>query len=390
MNNENFEHVGRNIRAIRRRRHLTQAELARKLGMRPGPVNCIEKGRNLPSAPVLHKLSQILEVAIDTFFQPSVGPATLSESGSTYLAYHQDSRKLGPCALLARTSEESEGMPEELCSLVTALADAFLTLEDLCGAMKCAELPLGIPFARTEAGIRHLCERVRRILGISDAVIFDYLELLENAGLRVIFTPLPEDIDSMSCHDTDNGNAFVFIDHASSTSERLLFRLCYELGRLYVHAPERYNTMIPGYIGNDLRGKPFTEDRAARRFAGLFLMPEAALTTSVRQLGIRVDEWTMELLCRIKHRYGVSAEAMLYRLKELKLITETASEELKADIYLHYSQTRNSEPDASLRMLTPNGRLGDLLLMAARRASTREEAEHIHDVLKELDLPGIP
>jgi len=393
MSNEHLDHVGRNIRAIRRRRHLSQTELAKRLGMRPGPVNCIEKGRNLPSAAVLHKLSQVLEVPIDAFFQPAVGPTTPTikgEAGTTYLAYSADARALGPCALLARTEEESQKMPDTLCTLVTTLADTFLTLEDLCGAMKCAELPLGIPFARTEQGIRQLCDRVRRILGVSDAVIFDYLELLENAGLRVLFVPLPEGVGSVSCHDVENGNAFLFVDDAGSTPERRLFRLCYELGRLYVHAPERYNTTRPGHIGMDSRRKPFTEDRTARRFAGLFLMPEAALGATVRQLGIRPGEWTQDVLYRVKHRFGVSAEALLYRLKELHLISEQVSATLKEGILQHYREHDNSEPDATRRILTPNGRLGDLLLLARQRPGSRDEAEKMREILVQYGLPGIP
>jgi transcriptional regulator with XRE-family HTH domain len=66
--NHNPQQVAGNIRAIRRRRNLSQAELARLLGMRPGPVNNIEQGRNLPSAKVLCKLAAVLDVPIDNLF----------------------------------------------------------------------------------------------------------------------------------------------------------------------------------------------------------------------------------------------------------------------------------------------------------------------------------
>ena len=57
------------MRAIRRRRHLSQVEFARRLDMRPGPVSNIERGHNLPSAPVLCKMAEVLDVPVDAFFE---------------------------------------------------------------------------------------------------------------------------------------------------------------------------------------------------------------------------------------------------------------------------------------------------------------------------------
>ena len=55
--------------------------------------------------------------------------------------------------------------------------------------------------------------------------------------------------------------------------------------------------------------KPFTAHRAARRFAATFLVPTKAVSDTVEQLGIQRKRWSYELLLRIKHRFGVSAEA---------------------------------------------------------------------------------
>jgi len=89
--------------------------------------------------------------------------------------------------------------------------------------------------------------------------------------------------------------------------ERQLFRLAYELGRIYFHTSGGKGAKKTGC------GRMKAE-HAARRFAALFLMPEDAVCTTVHQLGIQQDQWTWELLLRIKHRFGVSAESLLYRL----------------------------------------------------------------------------
>jgi len=77
--------------------------------------------------------------------------------------------------------------------------------------------------------------------------------------------------------------------------------------------------------------------------------------------------WSWELLLRLKHRFGVSAETFLYRLDELDLIAPNRLNEIKARIKAHYAATHNAEPDGSRRILSPNGRLGDLLLISAAR-----------------------
>jgi hypothetical protein len=96
--------------------------------------------------------------------------------------------------------------------------------------------PLCLAMPHTENGIEDFAMRVRALLGIGPGVIFDYLELFENAGLRVIFAPLPGEVESAACHDPVSENAFLFVSTAGpATAERQLFRLVCELGRIYCH-----------------------------------------------------------------------------------------------------------------------------------------------------------
>jgi len=121
---------------------------------------------------------------------------------------------------------------------------------------------------------------------------------------------------------------------------------------------------------------------AARRFAALFLLPADAVVASVRQVGIDTDQWNWDMLMRLKHRFGVSAETFLYRLEELELIAKFVRDRLKSEIYAYYTGHGNAEPDSSRRILTPNGRLGDLLLAAEIKAVGRDEIAEIRATLK--------
>ncbi len=86
----------------------------------------------------------------------------------------------------------------------------------------------------------------------------------------------------------------------------------------------------------------------------------------------------------------ISAQSFLIRLGELQLINEKAATGLKGRIEAHYQRTGYGEPDATRRILSPNGRLGDLLSITSRNKETAEEALAIGRTLRGLKLEGVP
>ncbi len=128
--------------------------------------------------------------------------------------------------------------------------------------------------------------------------------------------------------------------------------------------------------------KTFTARHGANRFAATFLMPKKSVCDTVNQLGIQKKHWSYELLLRIKHRFGISAEAFLYRLNELDLIDPALIEPLRKKIFDHYDKTTFGEPDFSRRLLTPNGRLWDLMLTGKKVDDGRDEVLRIEQTLK--------
>lgn len=360
--------IGKRIRELRRRQHLTQAALAARVGIRTGPMNTIENGHHLPSLPVLHRVSGVFGVDVDRLLSPVALPYMIREhdaqhgysvvrSEDVFIA--EAASYAADRALLIRFDPPECPLDESACDCIEKVAHAFLALEDISKVQKEAGIPLDLKLPVRESGLARYVGNVRNLLGVSDAVIFDYLELFENAGLRIVFLPLPAGVESISCYDRVNRNVFFFIANELNV-ERQLFRLCYELGRIYL-----YNG---GLRGKRKLGR-LDAEHAARRFSALFLMPEEAVACSVCQVGVDRGEWTWELLMRLKHRFGVSAEAFLYRLDELGLIARPLRDRLKNEIYAFYKAHAYAEPDSTRRILTPNGRLGDLLLAASLRNS---------------------
>jgi Zn-dependent peptidase ImmA (M78 family)/transcriptional regulator with XRE-family HTH domain len=368
----NLGFIGKNIRKLRRQRSWTMAELAAKVGMSEVPLGRIERGVNAPSASVIYRLSKELGVSVDTLF---------AEDNQNFRSL-QYGKARDPFP--ATTSEKNEELPSRIKTMSRDIIEAFCALEDICKAQKRANIPLVIPFDPTIRGMEMLSEKVRRFAGIEQGIVFDYFELFETLGFRVIVVPLPKDIHSFSYYDTLNQNAFFFLA-ARQNPERQLFCLACELGKVLIltHTIQQGVELFePDGAPDPSSEKQFTAYRAANRFAATFLMPAKAVGDTVKQLGIQRNRWSYELLLRIKHRFGVSAEAFLYRLDELDLIDPSLVQPLKAKIHEHYGKTDFGEPDFSRRLLTPNGRLWDLVLTGKESKEGREEALEIEKVLK--------
>jgi transcriptional regulator with XRE-family HTH domain/Zn-dependent peptidase ImmA (M78 family) len=377
--------IGRNIRFFRRSRNWTLLQLANRIDIREGPLGRIERGLNLPSATVIYRLSKAFGISVDALFSPELSQvqATIDNNDSFFVTIEPD----------------PDPLPKNLLNACHEIMAAFHALEDICGVQKYAYLPLSIPFDPDYNGMDRLAARVRTYLGANDAVVFDYFELFENFGLRIIVFPFPGnagDIASVSFHEPAFNNAFFFLN-SRNNPEKQLFSLCLELGKILVFNEMRLRKApvfpaAPQKAGKQEKtevDRPINEIRAAKRFAATFLMPEKAVRSTVGQLGITPDTWSWELLVRIKHRFGVSTEAFLYRLDELDLINKSLRGNFQCRIKKFYNATNYAEPDDSRRCLTPNGRFFDLVLTAGTVKGAEKEVAAIKQLYERLKISYI-
>jgi Zn-dependent peptidase ImmA (M78 family)/DNA-binding XRE family transcriptional regulator len=370
-NAESMQAVGDNIRALRRREHMSQGEFARRLGMRQGPVCNIEQGKNLPSAQVLLRMADVLRVTTDQILRPAGAPSpanSIHDNMNERVLVPVIRHPGGPANPLAAT--DSCGTPG--LSVVGVVARDYLALEDLCQVPRQARIPLQLGFDLTTDALERLARQVRALFGVGQAVVFDHFELFENHGLRMVLMPLGSVLPGLAYYDAANCNVFIVINDAQNP-ERQIFTLVYSLGRILIHNRAGSEKEAP-------QGREARHDKAARRFAAAFLMPEESVRTSVRQTGVRPDEWDFTLLLRLKHRFGASAQSFNYRLLELDLIAPARQAEFRAIIDAHYGTNGFAEPGESRRILSPNGRLGDLLHTALARGDL--EARDIAERLK--------
>ena len=371
--------IGKNIRFLRRARNWTLIDLARKIGIREGPLGRIELGKNAPSAQVIYNLSRALNVSTEVLFADDaqhIELKTKDTDNSNFIAIHPEPDKI----------------PKQLLSATHNIVAGFHVLEDICNVPKHAYLPLSVSFKPDYQGMENLASSIRKYFGIYDGVVFDYFELFENFGLRVIIFQFPRDsrdIDSFSVYEPIYHNAFFFLN-SKKNPERQLFSLSFEIGALLISNQSRLQkTDLFEALDNKSESenlRPINAGRAAGRFAATFLMPETAVRATVSQLGVGADGWSWELLLRIKHRFGVSAQSFLYRLHELDLISSRLKDRLDAEIKEFYESTGFKEPDSTRRCLTPNGRFFDLLLTAENIEDAKEEIAEIKQLEKRLKI----
>jgi putative transcriptional regulator len=70
--------VKNELRVLRARHHLSQAELAEKLGVSRQTINAIETEKYDPSLPLAFKIAQLFEMRIEDVFIPTTNGAATS------------------------------------------------------------------------------------------------------------------------------------------------------------------------------------------------------------------------------------------------------------------------------------------------------------------------
>ena len=151
-----------------------------------------------------------------------------------------------------------------------------------------------------------LAEDVRTRWGLGGDPIPNVTELLEEQGLKVLITQLPQRVSGFTClvNRDDEGEALpVIVVNGRFSLERRRLTLLHELA---------HRVMDPA----DLSEKD--EEKAATRVAGALLMPRDHL---IREAGRWRNRLGYREIMDLKHLYQVSGAALLVRLRDIGVIT---------------------------------------------------------------------
>lgn len=272
-----------NLRRLRKAREMNQYDMADCLPISRQAYSAIEGGRSEPKSSTLLAIAEVLQVPLTELLADQVSFQSLR------LRSHK------------RMKAAEKAQKEEVLGRFQQWLHDYNELENMLGEheqWRLEEVAGEDPVAAAA--------QVRAVLDVGDnEPIDDIVGLLEDAGIK-FFTEqfkLPG-IFGFSAGIADGGPAIAVNTDATITIERQIFTAAHELGHLLLHRSS---------YGPERESGTEEEEHEANRFAGHFLIPNAALE---REVGENEGLTLVDFVLHVKRKYRVSYMTVLFRFKE--------------------------------------------------------------------------
>lgn len=304
---------GERIRAARKIAGLSQQNLADHVPVTKQSISKYERDEAMPGSEVLLAIAGTLNVPVDFFLRGRPMPP-LTEPA--YRAHHSKLRKRDLDSVQAQVREWLE---------------RYLELEQILPrtCQRKWSLPPHLPRAIRDLEESELAaETLREEWELGDDPIESMVEVLEDRGGKVMDLDGPKGFDGLAFW-AEKTPVIVYSSEAQGDRQR--FSMAHELAHLLLE---------PGEDGD--------AEKVANRFAGAFLLPERRLIAEIGEdrsnLGIR----ELQIL---KHKYGMSMQAIIYRAYDLEVI----SDHVRKKLFRTFSARgwRKEEPGQPVRRETP-------------------------------------
>lgn len=261
----------------RRRRGLTKARLAQRIGIESRSITAYEAGEFRPDNDRLGALAKALGFPVSFFFG-----AELDEPTPDIASFR---------ALSKMTASQRD----------TALGSGAIALLLNKWIEERFELPAAdLPDLSREPSPEAAADTLRRMWGLGELPIKNMVHLLEAKGVRVFSLAIDAtEVDAFSMWRQET--PFVFLNTKKSC-EHSRFDAAHELGHLVMHR----------------HGPPSGQDaeREANAFASAFLMPRGSVLGKAPRLA------TIDHLVKLKRIWTVSVAALTYRLHSVGVLSD--------------------------------------------------------------------
>jgi Zn-dependent peptidase ImmA (M78 family) len=197
----------------------------------------------------------------------------------------------------------SKGTRTRIESSASLQLEDRVKLQALTGAVGGSDIPVQAIRARRVEDAEDAASELRELWQLGTNPIGNVTGLLEDHGIHVLEIEPIERFDGLSATVVDTDGrvmAAAIMTRRGLSGERQRFDLAHELGHLTMK------------IGNGI-----DEEKAAHRFAGAFLAPAPMV---LREFGKRRVRVSPDELLLFKMHFGISVQALLYRLWQLQII----------------------------------------------------------------------
>lgn len=289
--------LGERLKRFRIARGMTLADLEAAIDhlVSSSTLSKYEKGTGQPSAKTLNRIAVALGIkSAQLWGEPLCDVELIAFRKRTKLGKKEQER------IKAYVAEEIEKR---------------IWLQEQISEQNTLELPiLGIPVKDLD-GAEEAAYTLRNMLNLGIAPIENLMDVLEDHGIYIIEVNASESFDGISAVTRDSHDqviAAAIAIHSDVPGDRQRLNITHELGHLILN------------INNNIDA-----EKAAFRFGAAFLAPAEQLRKDVGQ---KRKRFYKKQLFKLKNRYRMSIQAILYRLRDLEIITDTYYKKWCVDI----------------------------------------------------------
>lgn len=317
---------GDRLKTARIYRSMTLAELGKSLDLSKQTLSMYENNKGNPDFSTVIKLSKTLHFPINYFFQEKNIDIT---SGTTYF------RSLSSTSKKSRSAEITK--VEFICALYEALYNYI-------------EFPvLNLPKINinsqnlSDEEIENVAIKLRGFWNLGYDPINDLQYTLEENGLIVTgMNVADQKIDAYSQVVNIDGieNYIIVLSVGNKGKARINFDLAHELGHILLHP---WTEDIETLSNDEFKDR----ERQANKFASSLLLPKETFSKDCSRYPTE-----LEYYIRLKKKWGVSIQAMLYRACDLDIISNNQFQYLMRQI--SSKGWRKKEPGDTPHVLNEN------------------------------------
>ncbi|NJL87027.1 MAG: ImmA/IrrE family metallo-endopeptidase [Leptolyngbyaceae cyanobacterium SM1_1_3] len=291
--------LGELLQQARKKIGMTQAEAAGVIDAARTTLVAIEKGERRLKPNELIKLARAYGRAVSDFVRSS--PVTEPFEVQFRAAYQRD--------------RQEEVIIHPIIQRFEELCRNYLELEKIMDApiprnysqeYDMADMPI-------EAAAESIATCERQRLGLGDGPILRLRDILEQSvGIRVFYLNMPAKYSEIYSYDEQFGGCMAI--NLGHYEERRRWSMAHG----YLHFLAHRRKPVVDFEGQYKR-IPESE-RLAEAFPKYFLMPTSSLLSRFNDMYRTHSKFTPTNLFTLAHYYGVSIEALIYRLEDMKLL----------------------------------------------------------------------
>ncbi len=279
--NKDLIDFGNRLKSARKMAGLSMEDLVKRAGgvVSKQSISKYEKGMMKPSSDVLIRLASVLGVKPEFFFRH-----TLIELSKMQFR----KRAKLPVKII-----------ESLKQRTIDFLERYIELESVLGIKGKFCNPLSNFAIMNTQDVENASLKLRTAWKLGLAPISNFLELLEENGIRVYEVQNIDDFDGLSAR---VGDLYVIVINKDLSTDRIRFTAAHELAHILCEFP-----------------KGSQKEKLCHAFAGAFLLPKTILERELMKKREQITLWELE---EIKQFYGISIQAIVKRAHILGIVSD--------------------------------------------------------------------